>query len=335
MPRRTRRRQTDPAEAVGVTALLIGALLYRQLSALSVPWKIALVVLITSLLGTIIVWAMRSARRRYKQRLVLADAMSLTPSQFEARIQDLLQDLDWEHVARSGGSGDGGVDLRAVYRGQRYIVQCKRYNGRVGPHYLRDLEGARQHEQADRALLVTTGHFTQQGRAWVRGKPIELWDGRLLAQRFREQAIRLRDPEHHRQGRQRTRWLLGSVATINLLVLLWATTSAPVFSPTGEAAAPPNQETSPRRAVSDARAIQEPSPTAPESCGTARISGVERLVLRAAPGLQTEKLADYPVGTEVLLSCAEAVTADGLIWQPVQIDERAGWMSQRMLQLTR
>lgn len=332
MPRRRRRKQAESGDTAGIAALVLGALIYRQLSALSVPWKIALVVLVTSLLGTVIVWAVRSARRRYKQRILLTNALSLTPQQFEERIRYLLQDLGWERVERVGGSGDGGVDLRAIYRGQRYIVQCKRYRGRVGPQYLRDLEGARRHEHADRAMLVTTGYFTQQGYAWVRGKPIDLWDGRFLAARFREQDLRLHDPERQRQGQSRTRWILGSLAALNLLILLWATASAPIFRPQ-DVPAPYASSVIP--AAADELPTSAPSPAAPESCGTATISGVERLVLRAAPGLQTEKLADYPVGTRVQLSCTDTVTADGLIWQPVQIDERMGWMSRRMLQLTR
>lgn len=335
MPRRSRRYQAAHDEAVGMIALVLGFLIYRQLSVLSFPWKIALVVLATSLLGISIVWTVRSARRRRTQSILLTDALRLTPPQFEERIQYLLRDLGWERVERVGGSGDGGVDLRAVYRGQRYIVQCKRYNGRVGPKYLRDLEGARHHEHADRALLVTTGHFTQQGVAWVRGKPIDLWDGRVLAVRFREQEIRRRDPERQAQARQRTRWTLGSLAALNLLVLLWATISAPVFSPTTEATIPPDQASSAVQAVAEDQPVPKPSPAPSESCGTATIQGVERLVLRDAPGLQSEKLADYPVGTEVQLICSETVVADGLLWQAVAIEGRTGWMSQRMLQLRR
>lgn len=335
MPRRTRRYQTRHDEGLGLGALVIGALIYRQLSTLTGPWKIALVILTTSLLGTAIVWAVRSARRRCKQHLLLTDARSLTPAQFEEQIQHLLQDLGWERVERVGGSGDGGVDLRAGYRGQRWIVQCKRYRDRVEPKYLRDLEGARQHERADRALLVTTGRFTQQGYAWARGKPIDLWDGRVLAVRFREQELRRRDPARQAQARQRTRWLLGSLATLNLLVLLWAMISAPVFSPTIEATIPPDQASTSIKVVAEEQPIPEPSPAPSESCGTATISGVERLVLRDAPGLQSEKLADYPAGTEVQLTCADAVAADGLLWQPVAIGERTGWMSQRMLLMRR
>jgi restriction system protein len=333
MPRRTR-RQADYDDALGITALVIGALIYRSLGALTVPWKIALVVLVTSLSATAIVWFVRAARRRRVQRLMLTDALNLTPAQFEERIRDLLQDLGWERVQWVGGSGDGGVDLRGIYRGQRYIVQCKRYRGRVAPHHLRELDGTRAHERADRALLVTTGRFTRQGYAWVRGKPIDLWDGTVLAHRCAEQDQRRQDPALRQHARSRTRWMLGSLAALNALVLGWATVSGPVFVPVERLA---TTTTSAPTAPSSAPAEQPVTarqPDAPLDCGQATISGVARLVLRSAPGLQSEKIADYPAGTVVTLGCSDPVDADGLIWQPVQVDDRDGWMSARMLQGT-
>lgn len=330
MPRRSRRHHASQDEGVGLVALVVSALIYHQISALTGPWKIALVVVITSIVGTAIIWIVRSTRRRRRQQLMRAEALNLTPAQFEERIQLLLHDLGWERVERVGSSGDGGVDLRGIYRGERWIVQCKRYAGRVEPTYLRDLEGARSHERADRALLVTTGRFTPQGYAWVRGKPIELWDGTILAECMEEQRQRLQDPEQQRE-RQHTRWLLGSLASLNALVLLWAAISAPVFVPSNPVSAPP-----PDAPMMEAQPVVDQPVTAseveaPESCGTATISGVERLVLRAAPGLQSEKLANYPAGTVVMLACEEPITADGLVWQQVHINDQEGWMSQRML----
>lgn len=330
MPRR-RRRQDSPDEAVGIIALVMGGLMYRQLSAVSTPWKIALAVLITSILGTLIVWAVRSAHRRRKQQLLLADALHLTPTQFEERVQYLLQDLGWERVERSGGSGDGGVDLRGIDRGQRVIVQCKRYRGRVDPKYLRDLEGARHHERADRALLVTTGRFTRQGSAWVRGKPIELWDGSVLAARMAERQRRLEDPERQQRARRRTRSVLGSLAAVNAMVLLWAALSGPVVVPADDVADTRAPRPTPEALPDATRPIEVRQPEPGTSCGTATISGVERLVLRDAPGLQSEKLGDYPAGTVVTLRCDAPIEADQLVWQPVRVADQDGWMSRRML----
>jgi hypothetical protein len=56
MPRRRRRRQPTPDDAVGLTALVLGLLMYRQLSAISFPWTIALTVVTISVVGTAVVW---------------------------------------------------------------------------------------------------------------------------------------------------------------------------------------------------------------------------------------------------------------------------------------
>lgn len=334
MPRTSRRRrQADQDEAFGLLALVIAAVLYRQLGRLAWQWKVALAVLVASLALVVIQWAVRLARRRQRQRLMLTDALNLSPSDFELRIQYLLTDLGWEHVERVGGSGDGGVDLRGVYRGQRCIVQCKRYRDRVEPKYIRDLEGARHHEQADRAFLITTGRFTEQGRAWVRGKSIELWDGATLGTKFHEQQLLLQQPDRHKQARQRTRWFLGSVAAINMVVLIWASLTS-VSVPPGRA----SQGTSARSVPTSETPVPQPqqvatihTSVATDTCGQATINGVERLVLRSAPGLQTERLSDYPSGTVVTILCTTPVQADELLWQQVRVENVQGWMSKRFL----
>ncbi len=61
------------------------------------------------------------------------------------------------------------------------------------------------------------------------------------------------------------------------------------------------------------------------------ISGVKRLVLRDAPGLESKTLADYSAGTIVLLQCDEPIMADGLMWQRVHVANQDVWMSRRML----
>jgi hypothetical protein len=189
---------------------------------------------------------------------------------------------------------------------------------------------ARHHERADRALLVTTGYVTRQGYAWVRGKPITLWDGAILARHLAEQRQRMEHPDWQQEERRRARWFLGSLAAVNASILLWAAVSAPIFVP-----AHPVTVHQPDAATRAAPVAEQPIPVreaaTPDTCGTATIRGVERLVLRSAPGLQSAKLADYPAGTIVTLTCASPIPADGLIWQQVQVADQEGWMSQRML----
>lgn len=65
-------------------------------------------------------------------------------------------------------------------KGQKWVVQCKRYRGVVGEPILRDLLGAMLHERAQRAYLMTTGRISKNGREWVKGKPIIIYAGQGL-----------------------------------------------------------------------------------------------------------------------------------------------------------
>lgn len=87
-------------------------------------------------------------------------------------------------VQLTQASRDGGVDLNVVdhtpIRGGRYIVQAKRYQGGVGEPIIRDLYGTLLHSGAVKAILITTGYFTEDAVSFAQGKPIELVDGKAL-----------------------------------------------------------------------------------------------------------------------------------------------------------
>lgn len=220
--RRRRRKEQQHAEAISVLALVVLALGYRTLTTLS--WRVLLVVAVfgATLLLLTIRWGIQRARQREQQRLLLTAVTSLSPHDFERRVLLLLQQLGWQHLEHVGGSGDRGVDLRGICDGQHYIVQCKRYTNTVGPQYVRELFGVLQHEPADRALLVTTSRFGPDASAWAQDKPIELWDGAMLAQQIRAAEEAQRDPSWQAHQRRRHRIWIAAVASVNLLALLLA-----------------------------------------------------------------------------------------------------------------
>jgi restriction system protein len=117
---------------------------------------------------------LRAIRRTYETRQQLA---ALTPAEFEQWCAHQLRALG--HTVRHvGGQGDHGIDLFAEKNGELAVVQCKRFTGRrtVGEPQIRDLFGAMHAEKATHAIVMTAGYFTDEARAWARGKPIELWD---------------------------------------------------------------------------------------------------------------------------------------------------------------
>lgn len=74
-----------------------------------------------------------------------------------------------------------GEDLELAGARGRVVVQCKHRSGSVGVDVVRALFGVMVREQADRAMLVTSGSFTDAARAFAAGKPLELIDGVALA----------------------------------------------------------------------------------------------------------------------------------------------------------
>jgi len=87
-------------------------------------------------------------------------------------------------VEENGQRGtDGGVDLILRRDGQLTLVQCKQWRTqRVGAPIIREQFGLLTHHRAAATIIVTTGDFTPEARAFAEGKPIDLIAGpELLA----------------------------------------------------------------------------------------------------------------------------------------------------------
>lgn len=130
-----------------------------------------------------IIWTIhrwRSSRINLKYTRTLDGLMALSPREFEKLVATLFK-ANGHQAQVLGGSSDHGIDILVLSdEKEKWIVQCKRYNGSVGEPVVRDLYGAMGHEGAQRAYLVTTGSFTTQAQEWAVGKPIVLYDGLAL-----------------------------------------------------------------------------------------------------------------------------------------------------------
>lgn len=83
---------------------------------------------------------------------------------------------------RRRGGGDGGADLVMRRAGTLHIVSAKHWKGRVGVKEVRDLFATVIHHKADRGWLVATGGFTAEAWDFVKGKPINLVNGKRLTE---------------------------------------------------------------------------------------------------------------------------------------------------------
>ncbi|NOK63304.1 MAG: hypothetical protein GFH27_549361n60 [Chloroflexi bacterium AL-W] len=214
---RRRKRQLQIQLSVLTTLLLIAAGIFI-LRALDPRWYIPLATT-TVTLTLFGLWFTRRRRQHVSnEKLLLKQALDLTPTEFEQRIVLLLRDLGWDWIEHQGGSGDGGVDVRATQRGKKWVVQCKRYKNTVPAYMVRALEGVRHHEKADHALLVTTGGFGPQSEEWVQEKPIDLWDGEDLAHWMRVAADRRN--QRSRRARIRLQFIIVCAVAINSVLFI-------------------------------------------------------------------------------------------------------------------
>lgn len=130
------------------------------------------------------IWFIRRDRTQSKPQGMFSSITDshaeIDPDEFEDQIAQLFKSLGHQ-VQKTGGQGDHGIDLVVQSkRGEKWIVQCKRWKGFVGEPVVRDLYGSMHHAMADRAAIVTTGGFTEQALAWAKEKPIDLIDGKEL-----------------------------------------------------------------------------------------------------------------------------------------------------------
>jgi restriction system protein len=84
-------------------------------------------------------------------------------------------------VEESPMGADGGVDLVVSRDGRRSIVQAKQWKvWKVGVKIVRELLGVQIAEQADGAILVTSGRLTAEALAFAEANGIEVIDGTKL-----------------------------------------------------------------------------------------------------------------------------------------------------------
>lgn len=125
-------------------------------------------------------------RRRSLDAQTIEDLRSLSPSDFENLVAYTYRAAG-HRVEVIGGKGDHGIDLIVHPKsGELWVVQCKRYRGRVGEPAVREFYGALKGIHADQGAMVTTGSFTLQAVEWAEGKPLFLYDGETFLRSLKQ-----------------------------------------------------------------------------------------------------------------------------------------------------
>ena len=85
--------------------------------------------------------------------------MRLTWREFEIEVAKHLNAIGVSSQV-TPGSGDKGVDVVAHHKGNKIIIQCKKYSKPINPNFVRELYGTLVSEKADYAFLVSFSGFS-------------------------------------------------------------------------------------------------------------------------------------------------------------------------------
>ena len=132
-------------------------------------------------------WKLRQQRATFLQQHLDIDWLNkLSWQDFERQVAEVYRQRGYQVDEVGGGGADGGVDLRLRRDGTTAIVQCKRWKTfKVGVKPVRELFGVMTAEEADRAIFITSGVYTEEALRFAGGKPLELVDGAQPAEMMR------------------------------------------------------------------------------------------------------------------------------------------------------
>lgn len=122
-------------------------------------------------------------RRLLDSRAGIESLRAMSWRELEQLVAEAYERLGFEVEESATRGADGGVDLRLRRHGALTLVQCKHWRTqRVGAPVVREQFGLLAHHGAAAVVIVTTGDFTAEARAFAQSKPIELVAGpELLA----------------------------------------------------------------------------------------------------------------------------------------------------------
>lgn len=95
---------------------------------------------------------------------------------FEYWCANALQDLGFENVEVTPGSGDQGVDILAEKDGLSYAIQCKRYNADLGNTPVQEVHSGKYFYRCHVAAVITNRYFTPGAKDLAAATGVLLWD---------------------------------------------------------------------------------------------------------------------------------------------------------------
>ena len=147
-----------------------------------IAWVPATVVAAFLLILGAVTWkGGRRKRQLLDSRGDIAAIRSLSWREFEELVAEAFRREGYRVVENSKAGADGGVDIRLRRDGKLFLVQCKNWNrNKVGVGVLREMYGVMIDAGAVGVIIVCSGHFTHDARAFAKNKAVRLVDGPAL-----------------------------------------------------------------------------------------------------------------------------------------------------------
>ncbi|SES61986.1 restriction system protein [Oceanobacillus limi] len=97
----------------------------------------------------------------------------MTGKNFEEYLQVLFKSRGY-HVKLTPTTGDYGADLILTSKGEKIVVQAKRYKNNVGIKAVQEVVSARSHFSADKCWVITNSYFTNPAKELAGSNSVEL-----------------------------------------------------------------------------------------------------------------------------------------------------------------
>ena len=124
--------------------------------------------------------------RLFDAQINLESIRGLAWQDFEHLVAEAFSRQGYFVEERGGSAPDGGVDLELWKGGKKSLVQCKRWQTKlIGVNLVRELYGVMTAAQAEEAVFVSSGDYTDDAREFANGKPIRLINGKTLLKMIR------------------------------------------------------------------------------------------------------------------------------------------------------
>lgn len=136
------------------------------------------------LCGILIPWVLERLSKRRYLRMKMKKVDKLSGRAFEKYLRAQFRHLGYR-VVLTGLSHDYGADLIIKKRGEKIVVQAKRYEKNVGIAAVQEAVGSIAYYDADRAMVVTNSGFTKSARSLAKQNDVELWGRYEIQKRFK------------------------------------------------------------------------------------------------------------------------------------------------------